>query len=177
MKKNTLILLGCLTSCFSVLQGSQLIRAAVYSKLETIQVLITSSTTINFQDEAGCSALMMAVIMHRPANILQAFIDAHADVNLQDNHDMTALMYAACNGNDSNIQALIATPSIDLNLQDRNGDTALMLAIQNLNMPAALILIAAGADIYLQNNAGDCPARLLMKEDKSKTKTIARGVF
>ncbi len=104
--------------------------------------------------------------------IVQALIDAGADVNTENNNGTTALMLAIQSRNTATVQALINNPNINLNIQDHEGNTALMFAaIQFEPSTTTYTLTGAGADLYLQNHAGLCPADILIKESRAKTKS------
>jgi hypothetical protein len=52
------------------------------------------------------------------------------------------------------MRELLKRHDVDLNAQDNNGDTPLIRACTDSHLLAATILIGAGADVALLNNAG-----------------------
>ena len=104
--------------------------------------------------------------------IVQRLITAPGiNINYQDSHERSALRNAAINGHRTIVQALINTPGIDINLQDSAGWTALMYVALKEDMPTVYTLTSAGANIHLRTHAGLCPADILIKESRAKTKS------
>ncbi len=93
------------------------------------------------------------------------------NINYQDSHERSALRNAAIGGHRTIVQALINTPGIDINLQDSAGWTALMYVALKEDMPTVHALTGAGANIHLRTHGGLCPADILIKESRAKTKS------
>ena len=152
----------------------ELLWEAQNGNLHAVERLITTADIdVNYQNTRGESALMRATLYEHTA-IVQALIAAPTiDLNIQDyTFGDTALTIAAFYQRTAIVETLITTPNtnIDINLQNAAGDTALMLAAYHGHMEVVYALTGAGADIYLQNHSGQCPADILIRENRSKTK-------
>ncbi len=144
--------------------STALIYAIKNNDKASINNLINNSNT-NLQDNKGRTALMHA-INAEDIKTVNMLIKHHADINLQDNKGNTALMRAVSSSNKTT-QTLLKT-DIDVNQKDSSGDTALMVAARDNNIKVIIILVKAGADASIKNNAG------LTANDIAKPRSIAR---
>ena len=144
--------------------------AAQNGHTETVQALITAGANVNLQDAQGYTALMLAATLGRTDTVQALITSPTININHQGVHGNTALMRAAYYGHTDTVQVLINNPNTDMNVQNNPGNTALMIATQRQDMPTVYALTGAGANLYLQNHAGQCPAEILIKESRAKTK-------
>lgn len=157
-------------------------------KLNLLQVLILSSNdiivknflknnmilfkdVINYQNDAGWTALMMACAnSNRYSNneIVKLLLDQDADPNIQDKYGYTALMLSCENSNtDSNNETviLLLDHKADPNLENDCGWTALMFSCCNTNTTSNIetvkLLLNYKSDTTLQNNCDGYTALML----------------
>lgn len=90
--------------------------------------------------------------------ITKALIENGANVNAAANDGTTAL-HLAVSGPEDSVKALIKA-NADPNARDRNGNTPLILAAKWENEKKVRMLLRAGADCNIKNNAGESAADL-----------------
>lgn len=90
--------------------------------------------------------------------ITKALIENGANVNAAANDGTTAL-HLAVNGPEDSIKALIKA-NADPNARDKNGNTPLILACKWEGEKKVRMLLRAGADFNIKNNAGESAADL-----------------
>ena len=88
------------------------------------------------------------------AAVVRELLARGADVNARNNSGNTALHVASYSGRAEVMRELLKRHVVDVNAQDDSGNTPLILACSNGHLMAATILIGAGADLALLENAG-----------------------
>ena len=108
---------------------------------------------INYQDEQGNTALMLASkVGHH--QVVQFLLIKVPDINIQNNNGWNALMAACCYGNHQVVNELLLTIDSDIDIQNNDGVTALMFASGNGHHQVAELLLSKDPDINIQNNNG-----------------------
>jgi ankyrin repeat protein len=96
--------------------------------------------------------------------MITALLKAGADVNSRrlfqggcSAHDygITALSWASYKGNKNAVKLLLAQPGIKLDQTNDDGDTALMVAAENGHAEIVEMLLAAGANVSITDEAGE----------------------
>lgn len=129
--------------------NSLLIIAAREGQLEIIDVLMRYRANVSHRNQAGDSALMLAVLKgHR--EITAKLLEGGAEVN----HDgWTPLMYAAFEGRAEILESLLAAGS-DVNALAPNGANALMLAARNGHINIVRRLLQTEVDLLQETDRG-----------------------
>ena len=113
------------------LNGWNILMLAVrYAKKyspETIKALIAKEPNINYQDNDGWTALMIASRFSNEESSLESvklLIDSGADLDLREEKDATALMLSvAVNNTTSSLETVetLINAGADLNMKNKNG--------------------------------------------------------
>lgn len=120
-----------------------LMWAAFNGFAEKVKLLLGASADVEFRDNQGRTALLLAYRGNR--NAVEVLIEAGADPNAKDETGSTALMAAALGVDSGKIQFLIDAGA-DVNAMDEEGTTALMLADSLSHTDVASVLRGAGAE-------------------------------
>ena len=141
-------------------------NSPIYEKKCRIIPLLKDA--LDTPDKNGCTVLMESLRTTRSvANrteaysnvpITKALIENGANVNAAANDGTTAL-HLAVSGPEDSIKALIKA-NADPNAQDKNGSTPLILAAKWESEKKVRMLLRAGADYNIKNNAGESAADL-----------------
>ena len=144
--------------------------AADFGNEETVKRLLATGADINYQDENGRTALIIATEHSYSLDNMKPLLEAGADVHLQDKDGDTALLTAAYGGDEMGasedgregrypyadaVDWLLAAGA-DINHQNKDGRTALMIAVRQGFGDTVLVgrLLAAGADVNRQDKDG-----------------------
>lgn len=112
--------------------GDIFLEATRGGYLNVVDSLLESDSIVNFQNERGETALMMAAkngrleVVNRLLQVRGIDVNLHADAHKMDGN--TAFTSAAWAGYPKIVDRLLKVPGIDVNFQNSTGDTALMLA-------------------------------------------------
>lgn len=102
-----------------------LTKAARAGHTDTVKALIAARANLNVKEEQfGATALWLATLDRRNADIVQLLVNAGADLNLRARDGGTPVQHAARLGYTDTVKALIAGGA-DLNIRDNEGKTAL----------------------------------------------------
>ncbi len=139
--------------------------------VEKVKALVDAGADLDIQDEAGRTALIIAVhdsghnIKYDRATVVKYLIAAGAKLDIQDKTERTALIEVSYSdrvggGNiEYNTRVEIVRSLIDsgakLDIQDKSGSTALMYASDEGFLEIARLLIISGANRDLVNNSGE----------------------
>jgi ankyrin repeat protein len=127
--------------------------ASFHSHLEVVHLLIERGAVVDVHANDGCTSLMIAS-EYGHAAVVRELLARGADVNARNNDGRTALHAASFNGHAEAMRELLKRHNVGVNAQSGNGSTPLIAACLQGHLMAATILIAAGADLALVNNAG-----------------------
>lgn len=142
--------------------AGRLFLHAKNGSLEGLNLLIAAEVDVNelHTDEGAKTALMAAAANGRD-ECVRRLIAAGAHIDARDSNGETALMAAAVNGHISCVEILINAKA-DLNARNADGETAMVFALsldqrrhlRPARLAAVKLLMAAGANVTVQNNNG-----------------------
>ena len=119
--------------------------------------MLDSREDVNFIDDEGNIALMMATIRRQP-DIVQLLLENGADPNIQSNDGETPLMsasYRSYRPGSTDIVKLLLKNGANPNIRDIEGSTALMLVSIEGKIKLAELLLKNGANPNIKNDDGD----------------------
>ena len=171
-----------------------LMFAAIKGRTDVIKTLIFKKADLNKMDIFGMTALILAV-QNGQTSAVKELIESGADINILDNNGNNALMWAAIKEQTDAVKVLIDAKNnvfdnvnavlilaagscqkdaikeeFNINKQDIIGKTALMRTAYNGSTDIVNMLIKAGADVNIKDNAdGDALASAI---DKNNTDVI-----
>ena len=116
---------------------------------------------INYQNESGSSALMIAA-HHNHVNMVEHLLALHASINLQDHLGWSALMFACREGHAELVDLLLQEEyDTELELTTQTGINALMCAADAGHTRIVRTLMEKGADVNACTNVRICKTRTL----------------
>ena len=142
--------------------SSALLAAAIQLQEKTIELLLAHGANINFQNNEGTSALMLA----GSERIIELLLKHGANVNLQNNEGTSALMFVSQNVTEresllssdviksTGMAELLLRYGANINLQNNKGMSALMLVVQEDNIELVKMLLKYGTNVNLQDSNG-----------------------
>jgi hypothetical protein len=140
----------------------RVIPPALFAKLHFLWRLLKPASQYNIWDEAGYSALDLAVRGRQP-EVVSVLLDNGAD-GAHLSAENAAALHMAIQLAQVQIVQLFLDHNVDLNLKDRSGSTPLGWAVLCQFKEIAELLIAHGADV----NGGDTPPLLWAVMVRSK---------
>ena len=111
------------------------------------------TTDINYQNEEGNTALMLASEGGHYHVVKLLLLNKDINISIQDNNGVTAMMTACHNGHHQVVELLLSKDP-DINIQNNDGWTAFMLASRNGHHRVVELLLSKDPDINIQNNDG-----------------------
>ena len=120
---------------------------------EAVQFLFDLIDNINYQNEEGRTALMLAS-KGGHEQVVQTLILTGANPNTQDNNGYTALMLA-CDTNSYNIVNYLLQTGANPDIQRDNGDTAIIIACRNNHSDIVKLLLQFNADPFITTRNDD----------------------
>ena len=127
--------------------------ASKQGQLEAVRLLLERGAIADARNIDGFTALMKAGEKGHAA-VVRELLQRGADANAHSNGGRTALHCASYEGRTEVMRELLKRADPDINAQDGVGDTPLTDACAEGQLMAATILIGAGANLALLNNAG-----------------------
>jgi len=127
-----------------------LFLSSQYGLLGVVRLLIDLGAVVDARNNSGWTSLMLACASDH-AVVVHELLARGADVNARSNDGRTALHVASNNGCAEAMRELLKRRDVDTNAQDDGGHTPLMCTS---DLMATTILIAAGANLALLDNAG-----------------------
>lgn len=135
---------------------SALILAAAGGHKDVVEALINSGADIEYQDNAGLTALNWSV-MRKRNKVTEYLLSVHANVNTSDNRGITPVMFAVGTRNTKTLQMLKANGA-KLDVKSKASKmTPLLIAIENGDHDITLTLLKLGANINSANHDGHTP--------------------
>lgn len=131
-----------------------LMIASINSFLMVVDILIKAGADVNFNDNEGRTALMMATT----PQIIDKLLDAGADVNIQDNDGETAIMEFLHYGYtiDKFIQILekLMDKNLDLDIKNNSGKNFYEIIKYSLGtvFPSYTTIFLSGLEKYMNEN-------------------------
>jgi hypothetical protein len=133
--------------------AGQLLQAAEWGNVQTIQQLVRARADINVANGKGLTPLMLAA-KNGFLDTVRAVLDLGADTSLQDLAGTTALMYAVYSSNADLVRLLIGSSDRAVNASNNCGSTALFWAACKGDCEQVKLLIDAQADLDTRNSYG-----------------------
>ena len=121
--------------------------------IETIQCILKLDIKINYKNEKGRTALMIAS-KGGHEQVVQTLVSAGVNVNIQDNNGYTALMLA-CDTNSYTIVNYLLQTGANPDIQRDDGNTAIIIACQNNHSNIVKLLLQFNADPLISATNGD----------------------
>lgn len=132
-----------------------LIEACKQNNEEILQFLLQkNSSNINYQNEEGKTALMIACETGNPT-LVSLLLNAGADPNIKDKNDEAPLINWGCTNTE--IIRLLLSAGADIHIMNKDRNTALMNSCYFGNYEAAKLLIQHGSELNTKNNQGLSP--------------------
>ena len=144
---------------------------------EVVNALLAKGSDVNFRNENGDSALLLAATSPHSEETLPMLLAHGARADAINNDGETALMkaaqsrYAALDGKSA---ALLVTGGAKINATNREGWTALMFAADNGHTELVKLLLDHRADSRLVNADGDNALALAGKQGHKKIVNLLR---
>ena len=143
--------------------GEGFVNAALASDIETIDLFLQSSVSIDARNSLNDTALLAAVKSNN-LEIVAKLIANNANINIKDSKGLTPLIHATDRQLGGMFNLLIDARA-DITIIDNEEKTALFYAIAKKNVPMANILIALGSEINKANRYGTTPLMLSAWKD------------
>ncbi|XP_032233533.1 uncharacterized protein LOC5508831 [Nematostella vectensis] len=134
-------------------RSRNLITAAKNGDDNEVKALIDEGADVNFQNELGHTALMVAS-REGHLKVVDELMVGGADPNLQEKFGKTALHEAAWSGQHHLLPSLITTDA-NINIQDEEKRTPLQYATLRGKKLVVQTLLQYGADITIKNTVGE----------------------
>lgn len=131
--------------------------------VERLRKCLQDGTDINSKDDAGCTALHVAVNSGKK-DIVEFLISEYASVHLRDAWGVTPLYYAAIH-NYEKIADFLMAKGADANAGDEKGITLLYYAVWDASKDAVKLLMGKGANVNAKDSAGYAPLIYAIWED------------
>ncbi len=145
-----------------------LLNASDAGDLQTLEKLLKEGADVNFADENGSTALMLASFNGRTA-IVELLIKSGAEVNLADLNNRTALIYASSGPFAETVEVLLkndAQPNLFDNVEKW---TALMFAAAEGNTEVVKVLLENGASKEMTDIDGESAYDFALANQHSET--------
>ena len=126
--------------------------AVQQSQVDMVELLLAKGAKFHGQEMAQAAS---ARIPKHSLAMVTALLRSGADVNSRDEYGGTALARASYRGNQDLVKLLLAQPGIKLDQTNVDGETALMMAAENGHAEIVDMLLKAGADVRIADEAGE----------------------
>lgn len=133
-------------------EQNELIAASIAGDRLRVEELIAAKTPLDAQDEAGRTALLIAVDQNH-ADVARALIRAGASINIQADNLDTPWLLAGASGRTEIIRAMIPAGP-DLSIRNRYGGNALIPACERAHVETIELLLTTAIDVNHVNNLG-----------------------
>jgi ankyrin repeat protein len=133
--------------------------------IETIFEIINRNETLGFIHSIDQVSDVLSALLLDQRKQAHHLIKEGVDLSITAAGEVTALMIAAKMGQLALVKRLVASGA-QINAVDIKGNSALHYAVFSGHDTIAQILIESGADHTINNNQGESPAILKMKQDK-----------
>ena len=134
--------------------STPLMHSATVGSIEAMTLLVDRKANVNAVNDAGLTALMMAVTDIDKVRLL---LDRGADVNAASKRGRTALMLAAAGDNSAAIVRLLMARGANAKAVDAMKGTALHQAAQGGDIDTIRMMVDAGLGVNDANFAGFTP--------------------
>ena len=151
--------------------GFSSLIAAVYGHCsnQTLQEIITHKADLDFQDNRGRTALVLACL-YRQQDSVRILLKTASNPNIADNKGHTSLHAAVTGGCSKKIIHALINHGADVNATNKQNVTALWIACAKSNVDAINVLLKAGADtnIVLDDSGGTCLIQAVYKDCRTE---------
>ncbi|MBE7170819.1 MAG: ankyrin repeat domain-containing protein [Williamsia sp.] len=159
----TLVLKGVKYNGNAMVMATQAGRGGNANGLEVYQYLESLGIKATSVNQNGENALHNLVRRPNQGAIIQYFLSKGADVNQPDQEGNTPFMNAASFNRDTATMALLLPQVKDINGTNKKGVSALALAVRSNSADMVSYLIRKGADLNVQDKAGNNLAYYLIQ--------------
>lgn len=128
-------------------------RAVIDRQVERVAELVKKVSSVDVRDQEGATALMWAALLG-DKKIFANLTGEKADPRATNLAGLNAYHFAICSGKTEILEMLVNAQKHLLRTKDRYGNTGLMIAAGRGHLVAFQILLKAGADLSVTNNAG-----------------------
>ncbi|GMH35603.1 hypothetical protein BSKO_03471 [Bryopsis sp. KO-2023] len=146
---------------------SSLHFAAANGRLNVAKILVEAGAKVDLKDEIGTTPLMSAAFLGE-VDVAMFLLESGADVNAELFLGFTSLMGAASISGNPDMVGLLLDNGAEKDRQDNVGATALIYAVRAGNEEVVEVLIKAGADTGIENDAGEKAVDLVCKDSEEK---------
>jgi hypothetical protein len=121
------------------------------AQVDMVELLLANGAKFHGQEMAQAA---FASNPKQTLAMITALLKAGAEVNSRDEYGSTALSWASYRGNKDLVKLLLAQPGIKLDETNLDGETALMVAAENGYSEIVEMLLKAGANVSITDQAG-----------------------
>lgn len=141
---NTIFIIVCWSSLVGA-NDSLFLHAIKNDDIELISQLADKEVNINFTDQSGKTALMVAAKAGNN-NLLKKLLANGAEADIKNNNGGSAIMFACIKGDLKTVQSLLVQ-DVDVNARGANGWGALMIASAKGHVEVVEQLLERKADV------------------------------
>ncbi|MBL7114307.1 MAG: ankyrin repeat domain-containing protein [Kiritimatiellae bacterium] len=134
--------------------SAEFYMAALEGKIDVVGTVVKSGADVNARNEDGHTALMLASF-NGHADVVALLLDSGADVRLRDGAGRTALMFASTGPSVPTVKLLLEKKSGVNEVDSGEHWTPLMFAAAEGHADVVKVLLAAGADVNMQDVDGE----------------------
>ncbi len=136
----------------SMIQGTNLLSAAKYGDIESLDALLAEGVDVNETTKTGMTTALHLAALNGHNDAVKKLLAAGADMSAEDDSARTPFMCAAAEGRLAVMETLLEAGD-DVNRSSVNG-TALIWAAGHGKLKTVQMLLEHGADIHATNSCG-----------------------
>jgi hypothetical protein len=120
---------------------------------------------VSVESKEGLSPLLLLAKQPQSVDLMEALLTRGANANARDSKGRTVLMHCIINAFDHEMIRSLCRQGVWLEAKDQDGNTALHHAVALFNCSLIPVLIAAGANKSVKNNADETPDDIALRLD------------